>query len=103
MLVCARYSAKLGLWNEQQRSEQSFVRAHANECRAMLLGIAAILQHRGDAVFIQSETAEAYVELSPRATRQADFHNEFRFLSFDLLYGRAPQMARCSATCWTTA
>jgi beta-glucosidase/6-phospho-beta-glucosidase/beta-galactosidase len=90
MLVCARFSARLGQWNEQQRSEESFVRAHANQCRATLQAIGRILEHRPDAVFIQSETAEAYVQLSPAAKRHADFQNDFRFLSFDLLYGQAP-------------
>ena len=87
MLVCARYSAKLGAWNEQERSAQAFVRAHTNQCRATLLGIEAILKHRPDAVFIQSETAEAYVQLSPAVSDIAEFHNQFRFLSFDHLYG----------------
>jgi beta-glucosidase len=90
MLVCARYSGKLGYWNEQEHSEQAFVRAHANQCKATLRAIAEILKHRGDAVFIQSETAEAYVQLAPGAKPIADFYNELRFLSFDHLYGRAP-------------
>jgi beta-glucosidase/6-phospho-beta-glucosidase/beta-galactosidase len=90
MLVCARYSGKLGMWNEQERSEEAFVRAHANQCRATLMAIAAILERRSDAVFIQSETAESYVQLSPDVSEVADFHNQFRFLSFDHLYGQAP-------------
>ena len=90
MLVCARFSGKLGAWNEQQRSEEAFLRAHANQCRATLLGIAAILKRRPDAVFIQSEVTEAYVQLAPEAKEKADFLNELRFLTFDHLYGRAP-------------
>ena len=90
MLVCAHFSAKVGAWNEQEKSEKSFIRAHANQCRATLLGIAEILKRRGDAVFIQSEVAEAYVQLAPEAKATADFHNQFRFLTFDHLYGRAP-------------
>jgi beta-glucosidase len=89
MLICARYSAKLGGWNEQQTSEEAFVRAHANECRATLLAIEAILARRPDAVFIQSEAAEAYVALGPRQAEVADFRNQFRFITFDHLYGRA--------------
>ena len=90
MLVCARFSGKLGAWNEQHRSEKSLVRAHTNQCRATLLAIGAILKQRGDAVFIQSETTEAYVQLAPEAAEKADFLNEFRFLTFDHLYGNAP-------------
>ncbi|MFL6664755.1 MAG: family 1 glycosylhydrolase [Rhizobacter sp.] len=90
MLVCARFSGKFGKWNEQERSESAFLRAHANQCRATLLGIAAILERRPDAIFIQSEIAEAYVELAPQVKPIADFRNQLRFLSFDHLYGRAP-------------
>jgi beta-glucosidase/6-phospho-beta-glucosidase/beta-galactosidase len=90
MLVCARFSAMLGAWNEQERSERAFVRSHANQCRATLLAIGRILERRPDAVFIQSEIAEAYVELSPQAASTADFHNQLRYLTFDHLYGRAP-------------
>jgi beta-glucosidase/6-phospho-beta-glucosidase/beta-galactosidase len=90
MLVCARFSAKIGAWNEQARSERAFVRAHANQCRASLLAIGRILARRADAVFIQSEIAECFVQLAPEAAATADFHNQFRFLTFDHLYGRAP-------------
>jgi beta-glucosidase/6-phospho-beta-glucosidase/beta-galactosidase len=93
MLVCARFSAQLGMWNEQQRSETAFVRAHANQCRATLLAIEAILERRPDAVFIQSEIAEAYVQLAPEGAEIADFRNQLRFLTFDHLYGRAPDGA----------
>jgi beta-glucosidase len=90
MLVCARFSGKIGAWNEQRRSEEAFVRAHANQCRATLLAIGRILQRRPDAVFIQSEITEAFIQLAPEAAAKANFHNQFRFLTFDHLYGRAP-------------
>lgn len=90
MLVCARFSAKFGHWNEQQKGDRTFVQAHANECRATLLGIGRILERRPDAVFIQSEIAEAFVQLAPQAAEKADFLNQLRFLSFDHLYGRPP-------------
>lgn len=90
MLVCARYSGKLGGWNEQESSDASMVRAHANQCRATLRAIPEILKRRPDAVFIQSEVAEAFVPLSPGGQEEADFRNELRFLSFDHLYGSAP-------------
>lgn len=90
MLVCARYSGRLGGWNEQETSDASMVRAHANQCRATLRAIPEILKRRPDAVFIQSEVAEAFVPLSPGGQNEADFRNELRFLSFDHLYGRPP-------------
>ena len=90
MLVCARFSGLQGGWNEQESSERAMVQAHANMCRATLLAIPEILTRRPDAVFIQSEVAEAFVPLSPGGQEVADFHNEFRFITFDHLYGRAP-------------
>ena len=90
MLVCARFSGKLGGWNEQETSERSLIMAHANQCRADLLGIAEILRRRPDAVFVQSEVAEAFVELGPGERDVAHFHNQFRFITFDHLTGTAP-------------
>ena len=90
MLVCARFSGKEGGWNEQEKSEGAMIRAHANMCRATLLAIPEILRRRPDAVFIQSEVAEAFVPLAPGGQDTADFHNEFRFITFDHLYGRSP-------------
>ena len=90
MLVCARFSGQLGGWNEQEKSDQAMVLAHANQCRATLLAIPEILKVRPDAVFIQSEVAEAFVQLSPEVREEADFKNQFRFITFDYLYGRSP-------------
>lgn len=64
------------------------VDAHVTMCRATLLGIEAILARRPDAVFIQSEVAEAYIALAPNGSAIADFHNEWRFITFDHLFGR---------------
>ncbi len=89
MLVCSRFSGKEGGWNEQATSDRAMITAHANMCRATLLAIPEILHRRPDAVFIQSEVAEAYVPLSPEMQEKADFHNQLRFLTFDHLYGRA--------------
>ncbi len=88
IFVCAKLSALHGLWNEQLRSEAAFVTALKHLCRANLLAIDAILRERGDALFVQSESAE-YVHQGcqePEVVALADFENERRFLPFDLLY-----------------
>lgn len=90
MLVCSRFSALLGLWNEQEKGDRAFVTAHANQCKATLKAIAAILRHRDDAVFIQSEIAEVFLPQSPEAQELADLRNHRRFITFDFLYGRPP-------------
>lgn len=90
MLVCARFSAKLGLWNEQLQSDRALVTALRNLCRAALLASAGILAVAPDSVFIQSETAEAVHERWPETRSKVEFANEMRFITFDLLYGRSP-------------
>ena len=90
MLVCARFSGKFGLWNEQERSDACYVSALVNQCRATLLAIGEILKRRKDAVFVQSEIAEAYIERFPNTRVEVDFRNHFRFVTFDFLYGRPP-------------
>ncbi len=88
IFVCAKLSALHGLWNEQLRSEHGFVTALKHLCRANLLAVEAILQERDDALFVQSESAE-YVHQGcqePALVARADFENQRRFLSFDLLY-----------------
>lgn len=91
VLVCSRFSALYGLWNEQEKSDRAFVTAHTVQCQAMLLAIGEILKRRPDAVFIQSEIAETFLDQSPAVRQAARFRNHLRFLTFDNLYGRAPE------------
>jgi beta-glucosidase/6-phospho-beta-glucosidase/beta-galactosidase len=90
IFVCAKLSALHGFWNEQLRSEESFVTALKHLCRANLLAIEAILRERDEALFIQSESAEYFHQgcQEPEMVAKADFENQRRFLSFDLLYSR---------------
>jgi beta-glucosidase/6-phospho-beta-glucosidase/beta-galactosidase len=88
VFVCAKLSALHGFWNEQLRSETAFVTALKHMCQANLLAIEGICQERPDALFIQSESAEYFHEgcQDPEMVALADFENQRRFLSFDLLY-----------------
>ncbi len=90
ILVCSRFSARLGCWNEHDRSDRSLVSAYVVQCQATLLAIEAILKRRPDAVFIQSEIAERILEQWPETRDEVRFRNENRFVTFDLLYGRPP-------------
>ncbi|MFN2502240.1 MAG: glycoside hydrolase family 1 protein, partial [Pyrinomonadaceae bacterium] len=87
ILVCARFSGKEGIWNEQMKSNKAMVTAHGNMCSATLHAIEQILKVRPDAVFFQSETAEALFESCPEVSREVSFRNELRFITFDFLYG----------------
>ena len=88
IFVAAKLSALHGFWNEQLHSEESFVTALTRMCRANLLAIERILGERHDALFVQSESAEYFHAGSrdPAVVAMADFENQRRFLSFDLLY-----------------
>ena len=87
--VCAKMSGQHGIWNECDTSDWGFVTALKNLCQANVRAMHAIMDERGDKVtFIQSESSEYYHCNHPDGQSIADFHNERRFLSLDLSYGR---------------
>lgn len=88
MFICALFSASYGWWNEQMRSDRAFVTALKHIVKANLLAMAAILQVRADALFIQSESSEYFHAESPNAIKASEIMNAKRFLSLDLNYGR---------------
>jgi beta-glucosidase/6-phospho-beta-glucosidase/beta-galactosidase len=87
IFVCARFSAELGWWNEQLRSDRAFVTALKHMARATVLAEEAILKVRPDACFIQSESSQYFHPVSPTSQARCDFLNEKRFLALDLCYG----------------
>jgi beta-glucosidase/6-phospho-beta-glucosidase/beta-galactosidase len=87
ILVTALFSAKYGWWNEMLTTDQGFVRAVLNICRANIEAMRAILRHVPDAVFVQSESSEQIHPSQPDLMPQAAFLNERRFLPLDLTYG----------------
>lgn len=88
IFITARFSAKLGWWNERLASDRAFVTALKHAVRANVLAEEAILQVQPEAMFIQSESTEYFHAAEPAALARAGFHNEQRFLSLDLCYGR---------------
>jgi beta-glucosidase len=87
ILITALFSAKYGWWNEQLSSDEAFIRAIINICRANHMAMRAILKHVPDAIFIQSESSEYTHPSQPDLIAQADFMNERRFLPLDFTYG----------------
>ncbi len=87
IFVAAMFSGQLGWWNERLKSDQGFVTAIRNLCRANLLAMHAILEHCPHAVFIQSESTQYFHPNGPRSEAESEFLNEKRFLSLDLTYG----------------
>jgi beta-glucosidase/6-phospho-beta-glucosidase/beta-galactosidase len=87
MFICAQFSGRWGWWNEQMTTDHGFVTALKHLVKANVLAMHAILEVRPDALFIQSESSEYFHASSPAAIREAENHNQQRFLSLDLNYG----------------
>jgi beta-glucosidase/6-phospho-beta-glucosidase/beta-galactosidase len=87
MFICAVFSAKYGWWNEQLKTDRSFVTALKHIVKANVLAMIEILKRRPDAIFVQSESSEYFHADSPAAIHQAELRNRWRFLSLDLNYG----------------
>ncbi|HWC58647.1 MAG TPA: family 1 glycosylhydrolase, partial [Verrucomicrobiae bacterium] len=88
IFVTARFSARMGWWNERLKSERAFVTALKHCVKANLLAEEAILAVQPRALFVQSESSEYFHATHPDALPRAGFENEQRFLSLDLSYGR---------------
>ncbi|MDB5390005.1 MAG: family 1 glycosylhydrolase [Planctomycetaceae bacterium] len=87
ILITTLFSAKYGWWNEMLTTDEAFVRATLNLCKANLLAMEGILQHVPDAIFIQSESSEYTHPSGPEQIKAAKFYNERRFIPLDLTYG----------------
>jgi len=88
MYVCARASSLFGWWNEQEKSERSYVTALKHLAKASVLAMQAIQRLRPDAVFIQSASTEYFHATGPEAVDLAETRNAHRFISLDFNYGR---------------
>lgn len=88
--VCARFSAKDGIWNEQLSSPKAMIMSHGVQCKATLLSIEAIQKVTPQAVFFQSEACEEFLETHPETRSEIQLLNSMRFITFDFLYGHPP-------------
>lgn len=86
-LTTARFSGLYGHWYPHGTSEAAFLRALFNQCRGIAMSMAAIRQTTPRARLIQTEDL-GRVFSTPHLAYQADYENERRWLSFDLLVGR---------------
>jgi dTDP-4-dehydrorhamnose reductase len=86
-LTTARFSGLYGHWYPHGRDEQTFARALVNQCRAVILSMRAIREINPSAQLIQTE--DLGKTFSTHTLRyQAEFENERRWLTYDLLSGR---------------
>jgi dTDP-4-dehydrorhamnose reductase len=85
-LTTARFSGLYGHWYPHRSDDASFMQALLNECRGTVLAMEAIRAHNPEARLVQTEDV-GRIFSSPRLQYQADFENERRWLTWDLLAG----------------
>ncbi len=86
-LTTARFSGLYGHWYPHRRDDAAFVRALVHQCRATQLAMRAIRAVNPAATLVATEDLGMTLS-APRLRYQAEFENERRWLSFDLLCGR---------------
>ncbi len=86
-LTTARFSGLYGHWYPHKRDDLSFLRALLIECRAVALSMQAIREVTPKAQLVQTDDLGKTYS-TPRLAYQAEFENERRWLTFDLLCGR---------------
>jgi dTDP-4-dehydrorhamnose reductase len=86
-LTTARFSCLYGHWYPHKRDALSFARALLAQCRGTILSMRAIRAVNPAAQLIQTEDLGKTFS-TPTLAYQAEFENERRWLTFDLLCGR---------------
>jgi dTDP-4-dehydrorhamnose reductase len=85
-LTTARFSGLYGHWYPHGREGLTFAQALLNECRATALAMRAIRKINPAARLVQTEDLGKTFS-TPLLAYQAEFENERRWLTFDLLGG----------------
>ena len=86
-LTTARFSGLYGHWYSHERNVLSFAKALIHQCKATVLAMNAIREVIPDARLVQTEDFGKTHSME-KLQYQADFENERRFITFDLLTGR---------------
>ncbi|MDB6136173.1 MAG: dTDP-4-dehydrorhamnose reductase, partial [Verrucomicrobiales bacterium] len=86
-LTTARFSGLYGLWFPHGTSDRTFVKALFNQCKGVVLAMRAARRVNSSARLVQTEDM-GRIFSTPELSEQADFENERRWLSLDLLCGR---------------
>ncbi|MBW4545298.1 MAG: sugar nucleotide-binding protein [Symplocastrum torsivum CPER-KK1] len=95
-LTTARFSGLYGHWYPHGRDGLTFAHALLTECHATVLSMQAIREVNPAAQLVQTEDL-GKTHSTPLLAYQAEFENERRWLSFDLLCGRLNR----SSPIWT--
>jgi dTDP-4-dehydrorhamnose reductase len=86
-LTTARFSCLYGHWYPHLQDEAAFLRAVFNQVYGVVLSMRAVRKVNPQAQLIQTEEIGRVFATGP-LTYQADYENERRWLSLDLLFGR---------------
>jgi dTDP-4-dehydrorhamnose reductase len=86
-LTTARFCGLYGHWYPHGTSDYSFYKILLSECKATVMAMKAIREVNPDAKLIQTEDLGKCYS-TPLLKYQADFENERRWLSYELLTGR---------------
>lgn len=86
-LTTARFSGLYGLWYPHKRDDPSFTRILLNELKGIVLAMKAIRSINPRAELVQTEDL-CKVQSTPLLKYQADFENQRRWLTYDILTGR---------------
>jgi dTDP-4-dehydrorhamnose reductase len=86
-MTTARFCGLYGIWHPHKKDDKSFVKILINECKATVMAMEAIRKVNPEAKLIQTEDLGKTYS-TPMLKYQADFENQRRWLSFDLICGK---------------
>ncbi|WNZ27830.1 sugar nucleotide-binding protein [Leptolyngbya sp. NK1-12] len=86
-LTTARFSSLYGYWYPHCRDDVAFIRTLLQQCRGVVLAMQAIRRVNPEAKLVQTEDFGKTFS-TPLLAYQAEFENQRRWLTFDLLCGR---------------
>jgi dTDP-4-dehydrorhamnose reductase len=86
-LTTARFSALYGHWYPHAQDARAFTKALLAQCQAVVLAMRAIRQVNPSAKLLQTDDLGKTYS-TPTLSYQADFENERRWITWDILSGR---------------
>ncbi|MCB2407121.1 family 1 glycosylhydrolase [Hymenobacter lucidus] len=89
-LTTARFSGLYGIWYPHALDDKTFVRIQLNHIKGTRAAMRAIREVTPDALLVQTEDL-GKTHCTPQLAGQAEFENNRRWLTFDLLCGRLNQ------------
>ena len=86
-LTTARFCGLYGFWHPHHKNDNSFLQILINQCKGTILAMQAIKKINPNAKLIQTEDL-AKTHSTSKLKTQANFENQRRWLSIDLLCGK---------------